>query len=323
LTIDQHEFVLTCSMGVASYPADGTTAEVLIQHADIAMYRAKELGRNTYQFYAPQMNARTLDRLTIEADLRHALERSEFEIHYQPQVDISTGLTVGMEALIRWNHPVHGLIAPARFIGLTEETGLIVPIGAWVIHTACHQTKAWQMAGFGDLRVAVNLSARQFAQTTLIQTIADALTSSGLEPRYLELELTESMVMNDVDSVIAILRNLKTLGVHISIDDFGTGYSSLSYLRRFPIDVLKIDRSFVADLTVDTDDAAIVVAIISLAHSLRLKVIAEGVETQQQLGFLRQYGCDQMQGYLYSPALSAQAFEQLLRDKAGGEGCSF
>ncbi len=318
LTVEGHEFVLTCSMGIASYPADGATAEKLIQHADIAMHRAKEMGRNTFQFYAPQMNARTLDRLTLETDLRHALERNEFEVHYQPQVSVDSGLAVGMEALIRWRHPVHGLIAPSRFIGLAEESGLIIPIGAWVLNTACQQTKAWQAAGFGDLRVAVNLSARQFAQAALIQTISDALASSGLEPQYLELELTESMIMSDVDSVTAVLRNLKSLGIHIAIDDFGTGYSSLSYLKRFPIDVLKIDQSFVADITEDADDAAIVGAIVSLAHSLRLKVIAEGVETQEQLSFLRAHGCDQMQGYLYSAAIPALAFEALLRKKAAG-----
>ena len=315
LVIQDHEFILTCSIGVATYPIDGNTAESLTKHADIAMYRAKEMGRNTFQFYTAAMNERTLDRLSIEADLRHALERNEFTLHYQPQVSLSSGRIVGMEALLRWQHPVHGMIAPARFIGLAEEMGLIVPIGAWVLRTACIQTKAWQQAGLGDLRVAVNLSARQFTQKALVQSIADVLQATGLAPQLLELELTESMVMSDVENVIAILRNLKGLGVQISIDDFGTGYSSLSYLRRFPIDVLKIDQSFVNDLTVDVDDAAIVTSIISLAHSLRLHVIAEGVETAEQLAFLRAHGCDQMQGYFFSRPVAAEAFERLLRER--------
>ncbi|MDO8652397.1 MAG: EAL domain-containing protein [Undibacterium sp.] len=317
MSIDQHEFFFTCSIGVAIYPTDGDTAETLIKHADIAMYRAKEMGRNTFQFYTPAMNERTLNRLSIEADLRYALERNEFVLLYQPQINTSNGRIVGMEALIRWNHPIHGLISPARFIGLAEEMGLIIPIGAWVIRQACHQTKLWQQAGHDDLRVAVNLSARQFTQKALVESIADVLHASGLEPRFLELELTESMVMNDVDQAITILRNLKGLGVHIAIDDFGTGYSSLSYLRRFPIDVLKIDQSFVNDLTVDVDDAAIVVSIISLAHSLRLQVIAEGVETAEQLAFLRTHGCDQVQGYYFSRPIAADAFELLLQTGSG------
>jgi diguanylate cyclase (GGDEF)-like protein/PAS domain S-box-containing protein len=312
LMLQDHEFQLTCSMGIAKYPNDGNSAESLIKHADIAMYRAKEMGRNTFQFYAPTMIERTLDRLSIEADLRHALEREEFIIHYQPQVSLKTGGIVGMEALLRWAHPVHGMISPARFVGLAEEMGLIIPIGAWVIRTACIQTKAWQRAGHGDLRVAVNLSARQFAQKALAESIADVLRATGLAPHLLELELTESMVMNDVDSAITILRTLKNLGVQIAIDDFGTGYSSLSYLRRFPIDVLKIDQSFVNDLAVDPDAAAIVTAVITLAHSLRLEVIAEGVETLEQLDFLRAHGRNQMQGYYFGRPLNAEEFELLL-----------
>jgi EAL domain-containing protein (putative c-di-GMP-specific phosphodiesterase class I) len=309
-----HEFFLTCSLGVAVYPADGADAEALTKHADIAMYRAKELGRNTFQFYTPAMNERTLERLSLEADLRQALERGEFELHYQPQVALHGGRIVGMEALLRWNHPRLGQIAPGRFIGLAEEMGLIVPIGAWAMREACAQTRAWQLAGLGELRVAVNLSARQFAQKGLLQAVADVLQSTGLEARFLDLELTESMVMSDVEHAIAILRNLKGLGIHISIDDFGTGYSSLSYLRRFPIDVLKIDQSFVNDISVDADDAAIVESIISLAHSLRLSVVAEGVETAEQLAFLRAHGCEQMQGYFFSRPLPAAAFEHLLRE---------
>ncbi|MDB5840062.1 MAG: hypothetical protein JWQ23_2014 [Herminiimonas sp.] len=320
LVVQEHEFVLTCSIGVAKFPTDGSTAEELIKHADIAMYRAKEIGRNTSQFYATSMNDRTLDRLTIEPELRHALERNEFSLHYQPQVDICTGRMIGMEALLRWNHPLLGPIPPARFIGLAEEMGLIIPIGAWVLHTACAQTKAWQQAGLGNLRVAVNLSPRQFTQKALAQSIADILDATGLEPCFLELELTENMVMSDVDNVIPILRDLKALGVNISIDDFGTGYSSLSYLRRFPIDVLKIDQSFVNDLADDADAAAIVIAIISLAHSLRLQVIAEGVETAEQLTFLRTHGCDQVQGYYFSRPIASDAFERMLIDAAGAVG---
>ena len=313
LVIDEHEFFLTCSIGVAIYPIDGTNAETLTKHADIAMYRAKELGRNTFQFYSPTMSERTLERLSIEGDLRHALERGEFTLHYQPQVDLGSGAIVGMEALIRWDHPQLGRIAPGRFIGLAEEMGLIIPIGAWVLRTACAQTKAWQLAGLGELRVAVNLSPRQFTQKALLQSIADILRDTGLDARFLELELTESMVMSDVEHAISILRNLKGLGIQIAIDDFGTGYSSLSYLRRFPIDVLKIDQSFVNDISTDPDDAAIVVSIISLAHSLRLKVVAEGVETAEQLAFLREHDCDQMQGYFFSRPVAADAFERLLQ----------
>jgi EAL domain-containing protein (putative c-di-GMP-specific phosphodiesterase class I) len=315
LVLQDHEFVLTCSMGVTKYPGDGDTAESLIKHADIAMYRSKEMGRNTFQFYAPTMMERTLDRLSIEADLRHALGRGEFVLHYQPQVSLKDGDVVGMEVLLRWQHPTLGLIPPTRFIGLAEEMGLIVSIGAWVIREACVQTKAWHQAGFADLRVAVNLSPRQFTQKALAQSIADVLLATGLEAHFLELELTESMIMSDVDSAITILRALKQLGVKISIDDFGTGYSSLSYLRRFPIDVLKIDQSFVNDLTSDADAAAIVVAIISLAHSLRLQVIAEGVETAEQLAFLRARGCDQTQGYYFSRPVGAKEFEALLHQR--------
>ncbi|MES2160623.1 MAG: EAL domain-containing protein [Pseudomonadota bacterium] len=313
IVVQDHEFFLTCSIGVATYPNDGDSAESLTRHADIAMYRAKELGRNAFQFYTAQMNERTLDRLKIEADLRRALERDEFVLHYQPQLCLKSGRIIGMEALVRWNHPAQGMIAPTRFIGLAEDMGLIIPIGAWVLRTACLQTMAWHRAGWPALRVAVNLSPRQFTQQTLVQSIADLLRETGMVPQLLELELTEGTVMSDVDSAIEILRDLKALGVHISIDDFGTGYSSLSYLRRFPIDVLKIDQSFVRELNVDADDAAIVRAIVTLAHSLRLQVIAEGVETDTQLDFLRSEGCDLMQGYYYSRPVDTEAFEQLLR----------
>ena len=313
LQLGEYEFFLSCCMGVAVYPDDGQDADTLIKHADIAMYRAKEQGRGYWQFYASSMNAGTLERLGLESELRHALEREQFLLEYQPQLDLASGAVVGMEALLRWNHPQLGRIAPASFISLAEEMGLITSIGDWVLRTACAQARAWQLAGHGPLRLAVNLSARQFKQKNLLHAVAQALADTGLAAVHLELELTESMVMHDVEQATAIMGKLKALGVQLSIDDFGTGYSSLAYLRHFPIDVLKIDKTFVSDITHSDDDAAIVRAIISLAHSLRLKVIAEGVETPQQLAFLRQHGCDQMQGYLFSRPLAAPAFEHLLR----------
>lgn len=313
LTIDGHEFFPTCSMGVAVYPADGDDVETLMTHADIAMYRAKESGRNNFQFYAASMNAQTMERLHMEGELRHALARDEFVLHYQPQVDLRSGRVVGMEALLRWNHPEFGMVPPNNFIHLAEETGLIVPIGDWVLRSACAQNKAWQNAGMPKLRVAVNLSARQFGQLDLVRSITGILRETGLASHYLEIELTESLVMTDVERAIGTLRELKALGVKLSIDDFGTGYSSLSYLKRFPIDVLKIDRSFVRDITLDPDAAAIVASIISLSHNLKLNVIAEGVETPEQLRYLRQHGCDEMQGFYFSKAVPAEAFERMLR----------
>ena len=316
VTEDGHEFFLTGSMGVAAFPNDGNDAETLIKHADIAMYRAKEMGRNNLQFFTAAMNQRALERLRIESDLRNALERNEFILHYQPQVDLRTGRIVGMEALLRWQHRELGMVPPGRFIGLAEETGLIVPIGEWVFRTACAQLKAWHDEGFAPLRVAVNLSARQFVQKDLVESIAEILIETGLDPACLEIELTESLVMTDVERAVGVLRNLNYLGVKLSIDDFGTGYSSLSYLKRFPIDVLKIDQSFVRDITLDAEDAAIAVAIISLAHSLKLQVIAEGVETEAQLTFLRRHHCDQMQGYHFSRPVPAPDFLHLLRSGA-------
>ena len=313
--IGEHQFFLTCSLGVAVYPNDGTESEVLIKHADITMYRAKEKGRNNFQFYTSSMTERALERLRIEQGLRNAIERDEFTLHYQPQVELRTGSVIGMEALIRWRHPELGMVPPGRFIELAEETGLIVPIGTWVLRTACAQNKAWQDAGLGYLRIAVNLSARQFAQKDIVRTIESALAESGLAPHYLEVELTESLLMTDVERGVDVLKQLKSLGVHLSIDDFGTGYSSLSYLKRFPLDVLKIDQSFVRDLADDPDDAAIVLSIISLAHSLRLNVIAEGVETEEQLAYLCANGCDEIQGYYFSRPVASDAFAQILREK--------
>jgi len=312
--LEGKEFFVTCSIGVAVYDADGTPAQHLIEHADIAMYSAKKLGRNTFQFYQPEMNDEAQERLRIESALRNALERDEFVLHYQPQVDLDSGAIVGMEALLRWQHPELGMVPPARFISLAEETGLIVPIGAWVLRTACQQARQLRDAGFQDLRMAVNLSARQFAQPELVSTIAAVLEETGLPPSALELELTESLFMHDVAQGVNLLHELKSLGVALSIDDFGTGYSSLSYLRNFPIDVLKIDRSFVNDIATDADDAAIVVSVIALAHNLELRVIAEGVESEEQLEFLRRHGCDEIQGYYFSRPVDASGVRQMLQE---------
>ncbi|MET0857365.1 MAG: EAL domain-containing protein [Telluria sp.] len=314
MTIQGHPFVVTCSAGVALCPADGGDPETLIKHAEIAMYRAKEIGRNVIQFYTSKMNDRALERLTLEAALRTAIERNEFELHYQPQVQVASGRIVGMEALIRWRHPQFGMVRPDRFIALAEDTGLIVPIGSWVLRTACAQNMAWQRAGLGTLRIAVNLSARQFAQEGLARSVSDILRDSGLSPACLEIELTESLVMGDIDQAIGTMHALKKLGVQLSIDDFGTGHSSLSYLKRFPIDVLKIDQSFVRDIGTHPDHAAMVGGIILLAHSLHLHVIAEGVETEEQLSYLRYRGCDEIQGNFFSSAVTASEFERVLRD---------
>jgi EAL domain-containing protein (putative c-di-GMP-specific phosphodiesterase class I) len=263
------------------------------------------------------MNARIAERLALENSLRHGLERGEFVVYYQPQVDISSGQIVGMEALVRWQHPERGLISPAEFIPVAEETGLIVPLGAWVLRTACAQNTAWQEAGVTHMRMAVNLSARQFQLRDLIDTVAQVLEETRLDPQFLQLEITEGVAMQDVEFTVMMLRELREMGVQIAMDDFGTGHSSLSYLKRFPINILKIDQSFVRDLTVDPDDAAIASTIIMMAHNLKLKVIAEGVETEDQLAFLRERQCDEMQGYLFSKPAPAEAFEAMLRQGGG------
>jgi EAL domain-containing protein (putative c-di-GMP-specific phosphodiesterase class I) len=265
------------------------------------------------------MNALVNERLSLEYSLRRALERDELLLHYQPKIELATGAIVGVEALIRWQHPEHGLIRPQRFIPIAEETGLIVPIGEWVLRTACRQNRAWQDAGLPPIAVAVNVSTRQFRQESLVKTVARILVESGLNPEHLELELTESMVMYNADAAIAILHELKSLGVRLSVDDFGTGYSSLSYLRRLPIDCLKIDQSFVTHIgdRIDTDDGLLAQAIISLGHSLKLRVIAEGVETEAQVRFLKMHACDEAQGFYYSEPLSAHDYARLLADSTG------
>jgi diguanylate cyclase (GGDEF)-like protein/PAS domain S-box-containing protein len=318
IVLDQQEVHITASIGISTYPADSEDMQNLMKNADISMYRAKELGKNNYQFYSAQMNVHTLERLAMESDLRRALERNEFVLHYQPKIDLVSGAISGMEALVRWRHPVKGLVQPGEFIALAEETGLIVPIGEWVLRTACTQNKAWQQAGLPHLCVAVNLSARQFMRDGLLQDVARVLAETGLTASLLELEITESMVVQNPAHAVALLDGLKAMGVRLSIDDFGTGYSSLSYLKRFPIDNLKIDRSFIQDLPADGEDAAITRAIIAMAHSLKLKVIAEGVETDRQRQFLRQHNCNEMQGFLYSKPLDTADFRALLQEAMAG-----
>ena len=307
-----HELFISTSIGISWYPEDGEDMETLYKNADMAMYRAKEQGRNNYQVFDVRMNDYAFERLQLEKDLRKALEREEFLVYYQPQIHIPTGRIIGMEALVRWEHPKRGMVSPGQFIPLAEETRLIIPIGEWVLRTACAQNKAWQDAGFPHVRVSVNLSAHQFLEPHLAQMIKQVLDETGLAPEYLDLEITESITMNNIDRAIATMHELASLGIQMSIDDFGTGYSSLSYLKKFPIHTLKIDRSFVRDIPNDSDDGAIATAIIAMAHSLNLNVIAEGVETADQLEFLGERGCDEMQGYLVSRPVPASEFEHLL-----------
>jgi diguanylate cyclase (GGDEF)-like protein len=302
------------SIGIAMYPEDGATMQALLAHADAAMYSAKQHGRGNFRRYAPGMDAGTEERVQLESDLHNAVTHNQFELYYQPKVDTRTGEVRSAEALIRWAHPTRGTISPAEFIPLAEECGLIGAIGGWVIREACRQTRAWQLEGVPALRVSVNLSASQFRDSGLVDSIRRALDAAGLQPRFLEVELTESAVMSDPEKSIAILEQLSAMGVLVSVDDFGTGYSSMSYLRRFPIDKLKIDRVFIDEIVSRPEDASIVRAIVSLAHSLRLKVVAEGVETPAQLDFLKTAGCDEYQGYHFSRPLPAADFERLIRE---------
>jgi EAL domain-containing protein (putative c-di-GMP-specific phosphodiesterase class I) len=291
---------VTTSIGIALYPNDGDTAELLLKNADSAMYRAKDQGRNVYQLCTPAMNTRAVERLSVENALRRALDRQELVLHYQPLVTLGTGRVAGMEALLRWRRPGHGVVPPATFIGIAEETRMIVPIGEWVLREACRQAKEWQHGESGNRkRVAVNLSPRQFQQADLCDVVAAALQESGLEGRYLELEITESTAMLNTERTIATLAELRELGVRIALDDFGTGHSSLSYLRRFPIDRVKIDREFVSEIAVSRSTRAIISAIISMAHGLDLYVTAEGVETEEQVVFLQEQECEEVQGFLF------------------------
>lgn len=307
-----HEVFITPSIGIALHPGDGEDVETLLTHADAAMYEAKNQGGNGYQLFSHAMNATALHRLTLESDLRRALERDEFVLHYQPIVQAASGQIVGAEALIRWRHPALGLLLPSEFVPIAEENGLIIPLGEWVLRTACGQNRAWQGAGLPPVRVVVNLSSRQLRQSTLVRTVREVLEASRLDPGYLGLELTESMLMDRQHDGMAALNALRSMGLQLSLDDFGTGYSSLAYLKHFPVDTIKIDRSFVRDLTAVPDDAAITTAIIAMAHALELKVVAEGVETEEHLGFLRRQGCDEVQGHLVGRPVPAERFAEWL-----------
>ncbi|HKK01296.1 MAG TPA: EAL domain-containing protein, partial [Desulfuromonadales bacterium] len=312
--IDGQETFLTVSIGIAVFPLDGQDTDTLLRNADTAMYVAKEQGKNRYQFFSSEMNDKAVARVTLETDLRQGIERGEFSLDYQPQIDLATGVITGVEALLRWHHPQKGIISPVNFIPAAEETGLILPLGEWVLRTACRQARRWHLAGFPLLRMAVNLSALQFTQPDLLEMISGILEETGLPPQSLELEITESMLMENAREARTTLSGLKELGVSLAIDDFGTGYSSLSYLKHFPIDRLKIDQSFVRDIDTHCDDTAIVDSIIALGHSLHLSIIAEGVENEQQLQLLRQGRCHEMQGYFFSRPLSAESCERLLSE---------
>ncbi len=308
-----HLFQETVSIGISFYPQDGLNKEALLQHAEAAMYDAKDKGRNTFRFYTEELNQRLLQRLTLEADLRQALRLEQFVVYYQPKVNLYTGQISGVEALIRWIHPEKGLIPPDRFIPLAEETGLILPIGEWVLRTACLQTKAWQEAGLPEITMAVNVSPKQLHSQSFDKIIFDILLESGLEARFLDLEVTEGAVMQEPEKMVLTLTRLKEIGIRISMDDFGTGYSSLSYLKRFPFDNLKIDKAFINDIPRNGEDETLVLTIIAMAHNFKLKAIAEGVETREQVDFLTLKNCDEIQGYFFSQPLPAQEAEQLFR----------
>ena len=310
--MDQNTLRITGSIGVTTYPEDSQSAELLIRNADLAMYQAKEKGRSNYQFFEKGMNVRAVERQSIEGDLRFALERDEFVMHYQPKIDLKVGEITGVEALIRWQHPKKGLIGPLQFISIAEDSGLILPIGKWVLRESCRQAKAWQDAGLPLIDMAVNVSSVEFRNDDFLEGINTILKETGLKPGYLELELTESVLMQHAEFSVPVLQKLKAMGVRLAIDDFGTGYSSLSYLRQFPIDTLKVDQSFIHEINADTDEATIISAVINMGCRLKHRVIAEGVETAEQLAFLRAHGCDEGQGYYFGRPLPAEETAKLL-----------
>jgi len=312
-SIGEHELHITASIGVSIYPDDGLDAETLIKNADTAMYQAKENGRQNYQCFNPAMNARAVERQSIEQGLRRALERNEFSLHYQPKVNFEIGAITGAEALIRWTHPTQGTVAPAQFISIAEDCGLILPIGNWVLRQACGQAQAWVDAGLPMATMAVNVSTKEFLEPHFLEGLFAILDETGLDPRLLQLELTERLLMKHSESAASILQTLRERGVEVAIDDFGTGYSSLSYLRKFSVDALKIDQSFVGQINTPGDDGCIVTAVISMARSLKLRVVAEGVETLEQLAFLRSHDCDEAQGYYFSRPVPPEQFANLLR----------
>jgi diguanylate cyclase (GGDEF)-like protein/PAS domain S-box-containing protein len=314
--LDDHELHVTASIGIVVYPSDGTAVEALMQNADSAMYEAKNLGRNTYQFYRSDLNSSAGERQSLESGLRHAVDRQELQLYYQPIVNLSTGAIAGVEALIRWQHPKLGVVLPDQFIAIAEESGLIVPIGHWVLREACRQAKEWRDAGLSEMRLAVNISAVELRSKEFVAGVESILADTGFDPKCLELELTETFLMQDSKSTSLVLSAIKALGVQLALDDFGTGYSSLSYMRRFPIDTLKVDRSFVRDLTMDASDASVVNAVINMGRSLHMRVVAEGVEAPDQLLFLKEHGCSEAQGYHFSRPLQAREFAVWTRRNA-------
>ena len=320
--IDEHDLYITASIGIATYPDDGNDAETLLKHADLAMYHAKANGFNTFQFFEPGMNARAAERQLLENGLRHAIEREQFVLHYQSKINLATGAIVGVEALVRWCHPERGLILPGQFLAIAEESGLIVPIGRWVMTECCNRARAWRDAGLPPIRMAINISAVELRTKGFVSGVRAMLTQAKLEPSDLELELTETFLLQNADSTAAVLEALKDVGVRLALDDFGTGYASLSHLRRFPIDTLKIDRSFVRDIAMDSDDASIVRAVIGMGKSLDMQVVAEGVETSEQFDFLRQQGCPEGQGYYFSEPIVAAEFARNLGRHPSGQRLS-
>jgi predicted signal transduction protein with EAL and GGDEF domain len=313
MVIQGNSLSVSCSLGISIYPEHGTDSETLIKHADAAMYSAKDNGRNNFQFFTSDMNAQAVERLNLENTLRTALDRKELFLMYQPQLNIASRKITGLEALLRWQHPEMGLVPPDEFIRIAENSGLIIPIGEWVLRTACSQARKWQDEGLTAVSVAVNVSAVQFRREGFSELIRQVLLETGLAPQYLDLEVTESLLLSSADVTLSVLQELKNMGLSLAIDDFGTGYSSLSYLKRFPVSKLKIDRSFVRDVALNPDDAAITAAIISMAKSLNLKVIAEGVEDEAQMSFLRAHHCDEIQGYYFSKPLVADEVADKLR----------